>query len=77
MSEIQKTDLPIRKFRVLDGTHIENKKTYTKGKIVRSTRNLAALFVNKFVEVAQPAVEEDADGTDKRKTASTKASSKE
>jgi len=46
-------ELPLRKFRVIVGTHIQNKKSYTKGKIVKSTKDLTKAFVGKFVEVGR------------------------
>lgn len=64
--------VPLRKFRVLVGTHIENKRAYTKGKIVKTTRDLCKLFVGKFVEVGK---REDNDGdpeADKATTAKVK-----
>jgi len=58
----------VRRFRVLKGSHVQGKKTYTEGKIVKSDRDLAALFVNKFVEVGKPEDKEAAAVVDKAKT---------
>lgn len=55
MEEEKKT---MRRFRVLQGTHREGKKSYTKGKIVKSDRDLVNLFVGKFVEVRKQDEEE-------------------
>ena len=49
----------IRKFRVLDGTHCQGKKKFTKGQIVRSERDLVKMFAGKFVEVGVKLSEED------------------
>lgn len=78
MSQETKETAPvIRKFRVIAGTHMEGKKAYVKGKIVKSSSNLAALFVNKFTEVAKRDTEGDeAEDADKAKTSSPKTASK-
>lgn len=36
------------KFKLLRGTHVQDKKTYSKGNVVSSERNLAKIFPGKF-----------------------------
>lgn len=43
--------MALRKFRVLEGTHTEGNRKFTKNQIVSSTDDLAAMFRLKFVEV--------------------------
>jgi hypothetical protein len=47
----QEQELPVRKFRVIAGKHIQNGKEYVAGKVVKSTHDLAKQFVGKFAEV--------------------------
>lgn len=70
---MEEKELPLRKFRVIAGTHREGKKSYTKGKVVKSTRNLVKLFVGKFVEVGKPDNGDEEEVADTAKTKSAKA----
>lgn len=46
------------KYRVKNGTHFENGKTYVKGDIVESTLDLTKVFVNKFSRIKEDDVPE-------------------
>jgi len=74
--EEKETQLPMRKFRVVSGTHQGKKKTYTKGQIVKSEKDLCALFVGKFVEVGKREDEEVTEAADKAKAVATKLGGK-
>ena len=65
-------EMPVRKFRVLMGTHVQNGKAYLKGKIVKSTSDLSKLFVGKFAEVGKRDDEADEEVATPAKTASGK-----
>jgi len=49
----------MRKFKVIAGSHVENKKVYSKGQIVRTERDLVKMFAGKFVEMGAPQSEEE------------------
>lgn len=44
------------KFRVMDSSHVENKRLYEKGDVVETTRDLVAMFGPKFKRVSDAAI---------------------
>lgn len=41
------------KYKVLEGAHRQNGKTYSKGEVVDTTKDLVAMFPNKFTAVGE------------------------